>query len=83
MNRYAPFRFRPGFALAAAALTAATMALAVGVPAALSPDHAAVALSPATTGAAVEVTIVPASIDVVGLRDESVAATPSRHASRS
>jgi len=80
MNSYAPLRFRPAFGLAAVALTAATMSLAIGVPAALSPDHA---VAPATASAAIEVTIVPASIDVIGLRGESVASTPARRASRS
>ena len=52
------------------------MSLAVGVPVALSPAQAPEA--PATARAAVEVAIVPASIEVVGVRTERVAATPER-----
>ncbi len=80
MQRYAPFRFRPAFALAAVALSAATISLAVGVPAALSPSPAGAAEASAADPAGVEVTIVPARIEVVGLRDASIAATPERAA---
>ena len=73
MKRYAPFKFRPGFALAAAALTIATLSLTVVAPAALSPapsDATAIAATP------IEVTIIPGRIDVVGMRGESIAARP-------
>lgn len=80
MKRYAPLRFRPAFGLAAAALSAATMALTVGVPAALSPEVPAATSIAANRNApaAIEVTILPASVDVIGLRGESVASTPGR-----
>ena len=81
MKRYAPYRFRPVFGLAAVALTAATMTLAVGVPIALSPEAPATMLAAGRSAtAATEVTIVPASIDVIGLRAESVASTRAREA---
>jgi hypothetical protein len=86
MKRYAPFRFRPVFGMAAVAMTAATMALAVGVPVALAPDapdSAALAALAATRAApATEVPIVLPRIDVVGVRDDSVAATPARDTAR-
>ena len=80
MKRFAPLRFRPAFGLAAAALTAATMTLAVGVPATLSSEVPAATSLAANRSApaAIEVVIFPASIDVVGLRGESVASTPAR-----
>jgi hypothetical protein len=82
MKRYAPLRFRPAFGLAAAALTAATMVLTVGVPAALSPEGPAATSLAASRDApaAIEVTIFPASVDVIGVRGESVASTPGREA---
>jgi hypothetical protein len=76
--RYPRFRFRPAFGFAAVALSAATMVLAVGVPAALSPDRAAATADAPATARAIEVAIVPASIEVVGLRAEAFAATPER-----
>ncbi len=82
MKRYAPIRFRPAFAFAAVALSAATMSLAVGVPAVLSPGHAAVAAEAPATARVIEVAIVPASIEVVGLRAEAVAPRPERAAVR-
>jgi hypothetical protein len=78
MNTYAPFRFRPAFALAAVALTAATLSLTVVAPAALSPapsDATAVAAREPAPGA-IEVTIIPARIEVIGMRSESVATKP-------
>jgi len=84
MKRYAPFRFRPAFALAAVALTAATLSLTVVVPAAVSPaaTDTATLVAHRTSPAAVEVTIIPARIDVIGLRDESIAATPANRSVR-
>jgi hypothetical protein len=84
MNRYQPFRFRPAFGVAAVALCAATMSLAVAVPAALSPaitDPTAQRVS-RSARAAIEVTILPARIDVVGIREASVASTPAHEAAR-
>jgi len=80
--RYPRFRFRPAFAAAAVALSAATMLLAVGVPVALSPGHAAATAEAPATSRSIEVAIVPASIEVVGLRAEAVAARPERAAVR-
>jgi hypothetical protein len=85
MKRYAPFRFRPAFALAAMALTAATLSLAVVVPAAVSPmaTEATALAAHRMAPAAIEVTIIPARIDVIGMRDsESIAATPARETVR-
>lgn len=81
-KRYAPSRFRPAFGMAAFALAAATMALLVAVPAAHSPVYpSASALNAGRTApVAVEVRIVPERIDVVGMRDESLASTPARNA---
>jgi hypothetical protein len=78
MKRYAPFKFRPGFALAAAALTIATLSLTVVIPAVVAPPPGAVttvAQRQAAPGA-IEVTITPARIEVIGMRSESVAARP-------
>ena len=58
MKRYAPFRFRPAFALGAVALTAATLSLMVVAPAALSPEPSD-ATAVAATQPAIEVTIFP------------------------
>jgi hypothetical protein len=80
--RYAPFR--PAFALAAVALTVATWSLMVVAPAALSPepsDATALAARDAATGA-IEVTIIPTRIDVIGMRSESVAAKPTQESVR-
>lgn len=81
-KRYAPSRFRPAFGMAAFALAATTMTLLVVVPAALSPEYPAASALNArgTAPAAIEVTIVPERIDVVGIRDESLAATPAQNA---
>lgn len=84
MKRYAPFRFRPVFALAAVGLAAATLSLTVAVPAALSSeahDASVLAARPAAP-AAIEVVIVPASIEVVGLRDANIVSTPERETLR-
>jgi hypothetical protein len=83
MKRYAPFRFRPVFGLAAVAMTAATMTLAVGVPVALSPgavDSTTLAVARAVPGA--DVPIALGRIEVIGVRDDSFASTPAREAAR-
>ena len=75
MNRYPNSTPRALFALAAAALTAATLGLAVIVPATLDsapPDGRALA---ARAPAAIEVAIHPARIDVIGVREPAVAST--------
>jgi len=84
MKRYAPFRFQPAFALGAVALSAATLALTVFVPAAVSPiaTDATTLAAHRTSTNAIEVTIIPARIDVIGMRDESIAATPARESAR-
>jgi len=78
MKRYAPFRFQPAFALAAAALTVATLSVTVVVPAAVAPEPAVATTIAQREGGsgAIEVTIIPARIDVIGMRSESVAARP-------
>jgi hypothetical protein len=76
MNRYQPLEFRTAFGAAALALTTLTMALAVGVPARM----ATVGYTPLTgahaASAATDVTFEP--IDVVGVRETDVAASPAR-----
>ena len=80
MKAYAPFRFRPAFALAAVALTAGTLSLTVLVPAAVSPTASdARVLAAHRASDAIEVRIIPAYIEVIGMRDESIAATPARN----
>ena len=68
-------RFHPFFAILAIAMTALTLVLAVGVPASLSPpgpDARLAATQRLTTGGT-EVAIIPARIEVVGVRDSNVA----------
>lgn len=78
MKRYKPMPFRPSFGVAALALSALTMALAVGVPARLSnADSTIVAFRDATW-----VTIDPAHIDAVGVRETDIALSPARPAGR-
>ena len=75
MNRYQPLQFRTAFGAAALALTTLTMALAVGVPARI----ATVGYTPLTgahVASAADVTFEP--IDVVGVRETDVAASPAR-----
>jgi len=75
MNRYPNSTPRALIAIAAAALTAATLGLAVIVPATLdsaSPDGRTLA---ARAPAPVEVAIHPARIDVIGVREPEVAST--------
>ena len=76
MNRYQPRAHRAAFGIAAVAMTALTLALAVVVPAQLAADRptdgtvlAARSAAPAVT----EVLIVPARIEVFGVRDRAVA----------
>jgi hypothetical protein len=83
MKRYAPFRFRPAFGLAAVAMTAATMTLAVGVPVALSPDAADASTLVVTRAApAATAPISLGRIEVVGAREDNFAARPARDEAR-
>ena len=63
MNRYQPSTFRPAFGIAAAAMSAVTLAVLVVLPVSFAacPGDGTIANAPA----AVEVAIVPAHIDVV------------------
>ena len=66
MNRYKPSTFRPAFGVAAAALSAVTLAVAVVLPMGLGAacgEDATIASTPAPT----EVAIEPARIDVLAL----------------
>jgi hypothetical protein len=81
MNRYPNPTPRAVPAIAAAALTAATLGLAVFLPATV--DRAAdeariVSVVPLAAPAATEVAIVPSHIDVVGVRQPEVAANGVR-----
>jgi hypothetical protein len=87
MNRYTPSNFRPAFGIAAAALSAVTLAIAVVLPVGLSatcPDDVTlVRATPAPT----EVAIVPARIEVVAQPVRAVVLEPvnvvgNRHALR-
>ena len=73
MNRYQPRRFHPFVAFAAAAMTALTFILAVGVPSSLAPAGADTALAAAAKMRAIDVAIILAPIDVIGMRDTTVA----------
>ena len=78
MKRYQPMSFRPSFGVAALALSALTMALAVGVPARLSNADSTMAAARDATW----VTIDPAHVDAVGVRETDVALSPARPAGR-
>ena len=81
MNRYQTSTPRAIVAFAAAALTAATLGVAVIVPATLDHGSAGVRTVAAATTVApapTEATIVPARIEVIGVRDSAVAATQDR-----
>ena len=77
MNSYQPKAPRAAFGIAAVVMTAFTLGLAVVVPAKLAPEghEAAMQLAARTKApAATEVLIVPARIDVIGVRESTVAA---------
>ena len=77
MNRYQPKTPRAAFGVAAVAMTALTLALAIVAPAKLAPvsqDAAMLAAAGSGAPAAVEVLIVPARIQVIGVRESTVAA---------
>jgi len=75
MNRYKPSNFRPAFGIAAAALSAVTLAIAVVLPVGLCvtcPDDATLVRATAPT----EVAIVPARIEVVAQPVRAVVLEP-------
>jgi hypothetical protein len=77
MNRYQPLEFRTAFGAAALALTVLTMALAVGVPARMATVGYPLPRTGAhVASAATEVTLAP--IEVVGVRETDIAASPVR-----
>jgi hypothetical protein len=84
MKRYSPSKFRPAFGIAAVALSALTMMLAVGVPANLSNggSDATTLAATRTAPAATEVAVNLGRIDVTGVRDTNVAASPRAHRGR-
>jgi hypothetical protein len=79
MNRYQTPTPRTVFALAAAALAAATMGLLVLAPATLDAGHADVpAIVAGKPAAPIEVSIVPAHVEVTGVREPELAASPDK-----
>lgn len=80
MKRYQPMQFRPSFGVAALALSALTMTLAVGVPSGMSNADATMAARWTRDGT--WVTIDPAHVDAVGVRETDVALSPARPAAR-
>jgi hypothetical protein len=78
MNRYQPSTFRPAFGVAAAALSAVTLAVSVILPMGLAtgcpacPNDAMIAKS----SAALAVSIVPAHLDVVATPVRTVSLEP-------
>ena len=82
MNRYATSIPRSVFGVVSLLVTAAIFGLSVVVPAQLGSSHRDFASTP-LNGAAqapTEVAIVPASIEVIGLREQKTALDPSRQA---
>ena len=73
MNRYQPRRFHPFVAFAAAAMSALTFILAVGVPSSLALGGSDSVLAAGAKTRAIDVAIILAPIDVIGLRDTTVA----------
>jgi len=78
MNHYPARRFHPFVALAAAAMTVFTFILAVGVPSSLAPAGSDAALAAGAKTRAVDVAIILAPIDVIGMRDTTVAGHPNK-----
>jgi hypothetical protein len=75
MNRYAPMPFRPVFGIAAAALSAVTLAVMVVLPVGLAtgcPTDSLLARAPA----AIEADIDAARIEVVGMPARTVTLAP-------
>ncbi len=74
-HRYKPLKFRPAFGVAAAALSAVTLAVAVVLPVGLGGtcgEDAALASAPAP----IEVAIDPAQVDVVAAPERVVVLGP-------
>jgi hypothetical protein len=79
MNRYQPSTPRVALGIAALALTSLTMALALIVPASMSPlapEMGAVRTARAPAPRPTEVVIIPARIDVIGVRKSKIAGVP-------
>jgi hypothetical protein len=79
MNRYQPSTPRVALGIAALALTAVTMTLALFVPASMAPfapEMGAVRTARAPAPPATEVLIIPARIDVIGVRKSKIAGVP-------
>ena len=77
MNRYKPSYSRPAFGIAAAALSAVTLAIAVVLPVGLCatcPDEATLVRS---APAATEVAIIPSRIEVVAQPVHAVSLEPA------
>lgn len=82
MNRYATLIPRSVFGIAAVVVTAGIFGLSVVVPAQLaSGSHREFASASSNGGmtAPTEVAISPASIEVIGIREQKTAQEPSRH----
>ena len=86
MNRYQPNTPRAMLGIAAIAMAVLTLGLAVVVPAKLAPagqDGATLLTAKSKAPTAIEVLIVPARIEVIGVRESTVAggapeATPAK-----
>jgi hypothetical protein len=75
MNRYQPLSFRPAFGVAAAAMSAITLAVLVVLPVTLAsacPNDWTIAGTPD----AIEVTIIPSHIEVVAMPVRTVKLEP-------
>ena len=81
MKRYETPMSRMSFGLAAVALSAATFGLTVMLPTSLYSEHDRAALA-AKRAAPIEVSIIPARIDVTGECEKSMAYEPARHSVR-
>ncbi len=75
MNRYEPSNFRPAFGVAAAALSAVTLAIAVLLPAGLGGACEDAALASRAPDA-ISVAILPARIEVVAVPVRTVVLDP-------
>ena len=76
MNEYRPTRFNARAGIAAAAMMALTIVIAVVVPMTLAPagpDSASLSLPLRHAVGATEVAIVPSTIEVIGVRDTTLA----------
>jgi hypothetical protein len=80
MDRYQPTNLRPLFGIAAVAMTALTIVVTVFVPAGLSPIGRDTTTLVKNAGRATEVAIIPARIEVIGVRETRFATSPLRSA---